>query len=117
MIGGIVDEMSWLTEIVETVTFDNGKEFSSHATLAKALKASVYFARPHHSWERGLNENTNGLVRQYFPKKTALDNIRDDEVNQIALKLNNRPRKCLGYQTPIEVLRKLAEKRGVALRT
>lgn len=64
VIGGIVDEMFCLTDIVKTVTFDNGKEFSSHATLATALKTSVYFARPYHSWERGLNENTNRLVRQ-----------------------------------------------------
>jgi len=93
-----------------------GKEFSAHKRLSDALEASVFFAKPYHSWERGLNENTNGLVRQYFPKRTSFDNIDDREMQNVAKKLNNRPRKCLGYKTPSEVLRKLTEKMDIALR-
>lgn len=76
----------------------------------------MFFAKPYHSWERGLNENTNGLVRQYFPKRTSFDNISDNELQVVTKKLNNRPRKCLDYKTPFEVLIKLTENRGVALR-
>lgn len=109
-------QMSGFSGIVETVTFDNGKEFSAHKQLSDALKGDVFFARPYHSWERGLNENTNGLVRQYLPKKTSFDDIDDSEVQNIAEKLNNRPRKCLDYKTPTEVLRKLTETLDIALR-
>lgn len=86
-----------------TLTFDNGKEFAQHAFIGKALQAQVYFAHPYHSWERGLNENTNGLLRQYFPKSTNLLRVTDDEVNNAVYALNHRPRKCLGYRTPHEV--------------
>lgn len=84
--------------------------------MAAVLDANVYFAKPYHSWERGLNENTNGLVRQYFPKKSVFDNITEHDLQRVAKKLNNRPRKCLGYKTPSEVLRKSCEKMGIALR-
>jgi IS30 family transposase len=86
-----------------TLTFDNGKEFAEHAFIAKALQANVYFAHPYRSWERGLNENTNGLLRQYFPKAINLLRVTDDEVNDAVYALNHRPRKCLGYLTPHEV--------------
>jgi transposase, IS30 family len=86
-----------------TLTFDNGKEFAEHALIAKALQAKVYFAHPYHSWERGLNENTNGLLRQYFPKSTNLRRITQIEVDDAVYALNHRPRKCLGYLTPHEV--------------
>lgn len=86
-----------------TVTFDNGKEFAEHAFMGKCLQADVYFAHPYHSWERGLNENTNGLLRQYFPKSTNLRKISHEEVNEAVFQLNHRPRKCLGYRTPHEV--------------
>ena len=82
----------------------NGKEFADHAQIAKSLNASCFFARPYHSWERGLNEHTNGLVRQYLPKKTDFSHISDKTVQHIAEKLNNRPRKILNYKTPMEVL-------------
>jgi IS30 family transposase len=88
---------------VHTVTYDNGKEFSDHASISQALGASCYFAKPYHSWERGLNEHTNGLVRQYLPKGTNLRKVSDDIVQAIAYRLNNRPRKSLGYKTPAEV--------------
>ena len=116
VISEIHGKMKAISAIVETVTFDNGKEFSAHEQLSEELGASVFFAKPYHSWERGLNENTNGLVRQYFPKRTSFDNLSDNELQVVTQKLNNRPRKCLDYKTPFEVLRKLTEKQGVALR-
>ncbi|MGI9104835.1 MAG: IS30 family transposase, partial [Pyrinomonadaceae bacterium] len=71
------------------------------------LKADFYFAHPYHSWERGLNENTNGLVRQYFPKKSEFSKITDRQITKVVDRLNNRPRKTLGYKTPNEVFFKL----------
>jgi IS30 family transposase len=91
---------------VLTITYDNGKEFSSHEVISKALNAKCYFAKPYHSWERGLNEHTNGLVRQYLPKKTSFKDVTNEELQSIADKLNHRPRKCLNYLTPFEFLHK-----------
>jgi len=88
---------------VHTITSDNGREFAHHEQIAAQLKTDFYFANPYHSWERGLNENTNGLVRQYFPKKTAFAEITDEQLQVVEDKLNNRPRKTLGYQTPKEL--------------
>jgi IS30 family transposase len=92
-----------LAHRVHTMTSDNGKEFAGHATMAKALNADFYFAHPYASWERGLNENTNGLIRQYFPKDCDFTTITQQEINQVMNKLNNRPRKCLGIKTPNQV--------------
>ena len=89
--------------LCETITFDNGKEFAEHAFIAASLQADVYFAHPYHSWERGLNENTNGLLRQYFPKSTNLRKVSQHEVDDAVYRLNHRPRKCLNYRTPHEV--------------
>ena len=89
---------------VHTITADNGKEFAWHEEIAKQLKTKVYFAHPYHSWERGLNENTNGLLRQYFPKGTNLKYVKQKEVDSVIFKLNNRPRKTLGYKTPAEMI-------------
>ena len=86
-----------------TITVDNGKEFAAHELIAQQLQVDVYFAHPYHSWERGLNENTNGLLRQYFPKKTNLKKVTEQELQAAIFKLNHRPRKCLGYKTPFEV--------------
>ena len=86
-----------------TITFDNGKEFADHAFISKCLDAKVYFANPYCSWERGLNENTNGLLRQYFPKNMSLRDLSQHDVDDAVYKLNHRPRKCLGYRTPHEV--------------
>lgn len=86
-----------------TLTFDNGKEFAEHAFIAQCLRARVYFAHPYCSWERGLNENHNGLLRQYFPKKMNLLKVSQHQVNDAVYLLNHRPRKCLGYRTPHEV--------------
>lgn len=88
---------------VHTITVDNGKEFCEHEAIAAALRARIYFAHPYASWERGLNENTNGLVRQYFPKKYDFTKITIAELQLVVALLNNRPRKTLGYRTPNEV--------------
>jgi IS30 family transposase len=86
-----------------TITSDNGKEFANHQAIASNLQADFYFAHPYASWERGLNENTNGLVRQYFPKKSSFSKITERDVQQVMERLNNRPRKTLGYKTPNQV--------------
>jgi len=87
----------------KTLTFDNGKEFADHGFIAQCLRARVYFAHPYCSWERGLNENTNGLLRQFFPKKRSLLRVSQSQVDDAVYRLNHRPRKCLGYRTPHEV--------------
>jgi IS30 family transposase len=87
----------------KTMTFDNGKEFSRHEQLAVRLAVQCYFANPYHSWERGLNEHTNGLIRQFFPKGTNFRTVKQHEVDQVVELINHRPRKSLGYRTPYEV--------------
>ena len=89
---------------VYTVTYDNGMEFAAHQGIAADLNASCYFAAPYHSWERGLNEHTNGLIRQYLPKSVDFKDVTDDEIQAIEDRLNDRPRKILGYKTPREVM-------------
>ena len=112
-----IEKMSHLPHPILTITYDNGKEFSGHKDIASALNAHCYFATPYRSWERGLNEHTNGLVRQYLPKKTCLDVITDDEVQMIENSLNHRPRKVLQYKTPFEVFFSDSNfNQGVALR-
>lgn len=86
-----------------TITSDNGKEFSYHEEVAKTLDTEFYFANPYQSWQRGLNEHTNGLIREYFPKKMPFINITDEQIVEVQNKLNRRPRKILGYKTPAEV--------------
>jgi IS30 family transposase len=93
---------------VKTITFDNGKEFAHHQTIGQTLKAETYFAQPYHSWERGTNENTNGLVRQYLPKKTDFRHITQADVDRIEHLLNTRPRKCLHYNTPARAIQAVA---------
>ena len=87
----------------KTITLDNGKEFADHEFIAKGLQAKVYFAHPYCSWERGLNENHNGLLRQYFPKDMSLAGVQQSQVDAAVYALNHRPRKCLGWRTPHEV--------------
>jgi len=101
-----------LANQVHTITVDNGKEFCEHKAIAAGLQADIYFAHPYASWERGLNENTNGLVRQYFPKKYDFARITNQDLQRVEDLLNNRPRKTLGYWTPNEVFFK---QRSVAL--
>lgn len=88
---------------VLTLTADNGKEFANHAKIANILQADFYFAKPYCSWQRGLNEHTNGLVRQYFPKKTDFQQISIKDLQKVEDLLNNRPRKILNFRTPAEV--------------
>jgi IS30 family transposase len=88
---------------VKTITADNGGEFHGYKRLERALDTSVFFALPHHAWERGTNENTNGLIRQYLPKGTPLDDLTQYTCTKIAKNLNNRPRKRLGFKTPSEI--------------
>jgi IS30 family transposase len=88
---------------MNTLTVDNGKEFAGHKSLSQALGIAIYFAHPYRSWERGLNEHTNGLLRQYLPKKTPFDRLTQRQLDKIVAKINNRPRKVLGYLTPYEV--------------
>jgi len=90
-------------ETKHTVTLDNGKEFAKHKQIKAKTGAMIYFAHPYSSWERGLNENTNGLIRQYFPKGSSFENITDADVLRVENILNNRPRKSLGYCTPNEI--------------
>jgi IS30 family transposase len=86
-----------------TPTLDNGKEFAAHKSLSQALAPDIYFAHPYHSWERGFNEHTNGLIRQYLPKKILFDTLTQKQLYKIVDKINNRPRKVLGCLTPYEV--------------
>lgn len=113
--GAIGVALGPLADHVHTVTCDNGSEFARHASLASSLKARFFFAHPYASWERGLNENTNGLVRQYFPKGTDLTPITDEEIQAVMDKLNTRPRKALGYRTPNEAF--FEDRPAVALRS
>ena len=91
-------------EHFRTITADNGTEFHHYPVIERALRLKFYFATPHHAWERGTNENTNGLIRQYLPKRTNLSGLTQQDCNVIARKLNTRPRKRLDYQTPEECL-------------
>ncbi|MBQ0071197.1 MAG: IS30 family transposase [Spirochaetales bacterium] len=86
-----------------SITLDRGKEFSNHEELTRDLGVEFYFPLPHHPWDRGTNENTNGLLREYFPKGQDITNVGDEEVSFIVDQLNRRPRKCLGFRTPYEV--------------
>jgi IS30 family transposase len=88
---------------VHTITFDNGREFSGHQEISTQLKCACYFAKPYHSWERGLNENTNGLIRQYFPKKLPFPSRIRSQLVYVMDRLNTRPRKLLDYTTPSKV--------------
>lgn len=90
-----------------TLTLDNGMEFAHHEKIANALGCDIYFARPYHSWERGANENVNGLIRQYFPKQTNFDDVTDEQIQAVENALNMRPRKRLSYKAPIEFIDRL----------
>ncbi len=96
---------------VHTITLDNGSEFAEHRKVAKAVSATTYFCDPYRSCQRGTNENTNGLIRQYFPKGTDFRKVTNAELRSVVTKLNDRPRKRLGYRTPAQVF--LGEYSGV----
>jgi len=92
---------------LHTITADNGKEFANHQMVANNLNIDYYFAHPYHSWERGSNENLNGLIRQYFPKGSDFSSISDKDIEIVQDKLNNRPRKRFNFKTPIFVMNNL----------
>ncbi|SFD19355.1 Transposase and inactivated derivatives, IS30 family [Microbulbifer thermotolerans] len=98
-----VDHMIHLKDKIKTITFDNGLEFAEHGVIAKGLDADIYFAHPYASWERGINENTNGLIRQYFPKDTDFTKVTDEEVQFVMERLNGRPRASRGGRSPNEL--------------
>ncbi len=98
-----VINMKGIAGKVKTITFDNGLEFAEHERIAEGLKADIYFAHPYASWERGINENTNGLIRQYFPKGTDFNRVSDEQVRFVMERLNNRPRKTRGSRSPNEL--------------
>jgi IS30 family transposase len=102
---------------IHTITGDNGKEFADHKKIAQEIGIDFYFAKPYHSWERGANENTNGLIRQYFPKGSSFESITDKQIQYVQHKLNNRPRKKLGFLSPIEFLSLNLHKQKVAFIT
>jgi len=99
---------------IQTITSYNGTEFARHTEISQKLGADFYFSHPYSSWERGVNDNTNGLVRQYIPKKQNFDDISELEIKDIQMKINRRPRKKLGYLTPAQVFYRILPE-GVAL--
>jgi IS30 family transposase len=98
----VIALLQWVVPL-ESITADNGKEFAAHLDIAQALSVDFYFAHPYASWERGTNENTNGLIRQYLPKTRSLKNISLQEETRIMDRINLRPRKCLDFRSPFEV--------------
>jgi IS30 family transposase len=104
----IVKRLKSIQAFVHTLTADNGKEFAFHQMVGFELSAAFYFATPYHSWERGLNEHTNGLVRQYFPKTQSLTDVALEDVYRVETLLNNRPRKALHFETPQEAFDRLS---------
>ena len=98
----VIELLYWVAHLT-TITADNGKEFATHQTISRKLSTEFYFAHPYASWERGTNENTNGLIRQYLPKSRDLTTVTAEEEIMIMDCLNLRPRKCLDFRTPYEV--------------
>ena len=99
----VIDRLQLLAAWVLTVTSDNGTEFAGHRRIARRLQAAFYFVRPYAAWQRGSNENANGLIRQYFPKSRRFDTITETELRRVEEQLNNRPRRCLSWSAPNEV--------------
>jgi len=100
----LIASFSELSPPLTTITFDNGLEFADHERISSELGVDIYFAHPYSSWERGANENTNGLIRQYFPKGMDLTTVTDEDIQFVMDRLNDRPRETLGWKTPNEVL-------------
>jgi IS30 family transposase len=112
-----IEVLNPFKNLTNTITADNGKEFAEHKIISTSLDVDFYFAKPYHSWERGANENMNGLIRQYFPKGSSFENISNDDVQRVQDILNNRPRKKLNYLTPNEFLSLNLPNRKVAFVT
>jgi len=104
-----------LKDKLHTITSDNGKEFAGHEQISKALGMEFYFAKPYHSWERGSNENLNGLIRQYIPKDTNISDLESRYIEQVETSLNQRPRKRFNFQSPFTIHKRLTKKQKVAL--
>ena len=117
--GSMISLLTPFATCVHTLTTDNGREFAQHERIAKELDADFFFAHPYSSWERGANENMNGLIREFFPKKMRFDSITKKDISAAMHYLNHRPRKCLGFKTPHEVFwKKLhSHHNAVALQT
>lgn len=114
----IIKKLAPFSELAHTLTTDNGKEFALHEEIAAKLKLDFYFCHPHAAWERGANENLNGLLRQFFPKHRKLAEVTDEEIALAEFRLNHRPRKCLGFKTPHQVfMKQVKSNHSVALRT
>ena len=113
----LVNELQDWMPYLHTVTADNGKEFAKHQYVAEQLGVDHSFAKPYHSWERGANENLNGLVRQYFKKSSDFSKITQQQIKKGEDKLNNRPRKRFNYETPVFVMNKLVFNQKVAFVT
>ena len=99
-----IQGMRHLKDKIKTITLDNGLEFAKHEMIARGLETDIYFAHPYASWERGINENTNGLIRQYFPKGTDFNQVSDVQISHVMNRLNNRPRATRGGKSPNELL-------------
>lgn len=113
----IIEQLKPFAKMAHTLTIDNGKEFAQHERIATELKLSYYFAQPHAAWERGANENLNGLLRQSFPKHRRHEEVTDEEIALAQHCLNHRPRKYLGYKTPHQVFsEQLHSNHPIALR-
>lgn len=113
----IVDELKDWIPYLQTMTADNGKEFAHHQFVAEQLNIDHYFAKPYHSWQRGSNENLNGLIRQYFKKATDFSVITETHIKEVENKINNRPRKRFGFENPIFVMNQLLFNQKVAFVT
>ena len=107
--------LSKVKNLIHTITADNGKEFAKHEEIEQKLEIKFYFCKPYHSWERGANENTNGLIRQYIPKGTEFCEVTNKQIKRIENIINNRPRKRLGYITPNEKFKQIINQNLVAL--
>ncbi len=104
-----IDMLMPYKEFVHTITADNGREFAGHEEISEALEAEVYFAHPYSSWERGANENANGLLRQYVKKGTDLRTVSDDDIERAQRRINYRPKKCLGFKQPAVIFKEMME--------
>ncbi|MGB1232520.1 MAG: IS30 family transposase, partial [Winogradskyella sp.] len=113
----IVDELQDWMPYLHTITADNGKEFAAHKYVAEQLNIDHYFAKPYHSWERGSNENLNGLIRQYFKKSSDFSLLTNKRIKEVEDKLNNRPRKRFNYENPTFVMNQLLFNQKVAFVT
>lgn len=111
----IINLLAPFKQAVHTITSDNGQEFTEHKKISKKLEADYFFTHPYSAWEKGTNENMNGLIRQYVPKKSCLTELPDSYLNQVAEKLNNRPRKSLNWKTPLHVFMNNFKPKTVAL--